>query len=304
MKKQILDPFIAVCIIIGITFHAYAEEEYYFTVQLMATVAEATAKACSQQMGNKGIETFIEHPDNNTKATASFWKVKTGMFAIRTDAEHYAAELKSQGIDCWVTTTVKKPQKAQTLAQAVAVGDNSSAQNKKIVSKKADKPLPVTFTYRYFNPDDGAVHITSSLATIPARLRQDIREISVYPVTVQHLDPKTLLVTLAFGSETKKVRLVELEPPDRTIPPMCIASLETFLAGNDLRLKYFPARTSADGAVEGSLYLKNGDTLALEMVKRGIATYSPQSVQFFERHLFQEAKEKACREKLCIWENN
>ncbi|MCX8042809.1 MAG: SPOR domain-containing protein [Desulfobacterota bacterium] len=278
--------------------NAYGEADTYYTVQLMAASARATAMSYSVKMKAQGVETFIEKTPDTT--TGAIWKVRTGRFLRKTDAEQLAASMRAQSIDCWVTTTaIHQPaQPAASSAKSDNRTDVPPVAAAGAVQHELSKPF---YSFKYFNPDDNALHVTTAQHLIPERLRKYIREVTVYPVCVTSINEKTLLISISLENTTKQVSLCELTPPEQKIPAPCIRELETTIAPQQMRLRYFPHLTRPDGTLEGSLYLENGDSLACDMVRKGIARYNPERVSVFEINDFKEAEKSARTDKRCIW---
>lgn len=274
-----------------------------YTVQLMATKEQPAACAYAEKMKKHGIEVSVEHIPNT--GTPAPWKVRTGTFTQKIKAERYAATLKARGIPCWVTTSNCQVQESDTTAADLTpsrTGDTSLQDHPG--GKTSEKPLRPVFTYKYFNPQDGALHITTSLKAIPESLRTQIKEISVYPVMVKGIDAKTLTVTIEYDrNNIKKVKLMELAYPERDVPVSCMAMFQNFIAQQRFRLIYRPGRVLVDGTIVGYLYDTDGTSLAHSMVKKGLAVHNPEGVTVLDRHMFKEAEENAKKDKLCIWDN-
>lgn len=294
MKKV----FLCVAVLSALCVQLRAETMVY-TVQLMASIDRRTAEDCAAAMQARGIETFIEQLSDN--ATTVPWRVRTGRFSDKSDAEACASELKKRGITCWVTTTKSAAvSQDRTQQQTVASVEQQPIAKSAPHTQTAPRPAPLR-TYKYFNPNDQAMHVTPSLATIPENLRGRIREIAVYPVWFVSLDTRDMAVTVMVEQKKERVRLAELAAPERLAPPDCVQAFEQTMASALLRLKYDPNRSAPDGALTGMVFLGNGDSLALELVRRGIAVYNPDAVSVLEQQLFKDAEDGARREKACIW---
>jgi len=181
-----------------------------------------------------------------------------------------------------------------TSSTVTAAPDNTT-------SAKNIWPATTTRTYKYFNPDDGTLHVTNALNKIPARFRTRIREIAIYPVKYLSLNAGDMVLRIAIDGKQKKVRPVEIIPAEQKIPPSCLKSFEELLRAEPLRIKYDPGRIGPDGTLQASLYLHTGISLGLEMVRQGIALHNPEGISALELQEFTDTENRARQEKTGIW---
>jgi len=168
-------------------------------------------------------------------------------------------------------------------------------------SAKTIWPSTTKRTYKYFDPEDGTLHVTNALNKIPVQFRARIREIAIYPVKYISLNSRDMVLLVSVDGEQKKVRLGEVIPSEQKIPASCLKNFEEFLRGEPLRIKYYPGRTGPDGTLQASLYLHTGISLGLEMVRQGIALHNPEGISALELREFTDMENRARQEKACIW---
>ncbi|MEI6127485.1 MAG: thermonuclease family protein, partial [Pseudomonadota bacterium] len=123
----------------------------------------------------------------------------------------------------------------------------------------------------------------------------------VYPVIFVALDTKTLTFCIAIDGEKKKVGLDAIKKTATHVPDEAVKSFEDFLKNSRLRIKYEPSRIDADGVIHGSLYLKSGSPIEIEVLRRGLAAYNTDGLSALQKEAFMHAEKQAREEKAGIW---
>lgn len=168
-----------------------------------------------------------------------------------------------------------------------AAGDGQSAQNTKI--------------YKYYD-GQGILNLTNSYKKIPMELRKNIREIIVFPVRIIAFDARDLLFKIEMGGEEKKLRLVDVKPGVRPPQGESLGSFKERVHNSQCRLIYDPGSIESGGLLLGSLYLKTGESVGLDMVRRGIALSNQDKLPANKRQKFLDAQEQAKNKKMGIWQ--
>lgn len=149
--------------------------------------------------------------------------------------------------------------------------------------KKADQPVSQPAkTYKYFNPGDKTIHITSGIETVPVSCRRQIWEIAIYPVYFKSINLRDMSMKLDIEGANREVLLEGITRPVQTPSAQTAGDFETALGPAPLRIKYYPQRTDPDGTLHGSLFFKNGASVERDMVRRGLAACADDSLPWLQ----------------------
>jgi hypothetical protein len=149
--------------------------------------------------------------------------------------------------------------------------------------KQADQPAAQPAkTYKYFNPGDKTIHIASGIETVPVSCRRQIWEIAIYPVYFKSINLRDMSMKLAIEGADREVLLEGITQPVREPPAQTIGNFEAALGSAPLRIKYYPQRTDPDGTLHGSIFFKDGVPVERDMVRRGLAAYSEDSLPWLQ----------------------
>ncbi len=150
-------------------------------------------------------------------------------------------------------------------------------------TKKADTPaFQPAKTYKYFNPGDKTIHITSSLATVPVHYQKQIGEIAIYPVYFKSVNLRDMSMKVDIEGADKDVILEGLTQPGRVPTAQAVRDFETGLESAPLRINYYPKRTDPDGTLHGSLFFKDGASVECDMVRRGLAACEDDNLPWYQ----------------------
>jgi hypothetical protein len=150
----------------------------------------------------------------------------------------------------------------------------------------ACKPLK---TYKYFNPVDKTIHITTSIEKVPAQCRRQIWEIAIFPIFFKSVDLRDMGMKTDIEGATVDVLLEGIIQPERAPPVGAVRDFEAALHEIPLRIKYYPARTDPDGTLHGTLFFKDGSSVELEMIRRGLAACASDNLPWFQRKACSDA---------------
>jgi hypothetical protein len=290
-----------------------------FTVQVMAGADKEAASRFAEELMHKGFDAFI---DERTEKEKPVYKVYVGSFTDRKDGAQLYEALRKQGIDGWITRVPEPPAQkndeekitpveqqqplkteAEKKAEPEAQAETAPADKEKpfvliihpvpaftkeetqtaASSKRADTPVSQPAkTYKYFNPGDNIIHITTSIETVPPQYRKKIWEIALYPVYFKSAGLRDMIVKMDMEGAIKEVILEGLTQPGRVASAQAVRDFETLLESAPLRIKYYPQRTDPDGTLHGSLFLKDGTSVECEMVRRGLAACEDDNLPWFQ----------------------
>ncbi|MBN2108721.1 MAG: SPOR domain-containing protein [Deltaproteobacteria bacterium] len=133
-------------------------------------------------------------------------------------------------------------------------------------------------TYKYFNPVDKTIHITTGIEAVPVSCRRLIGEIAIYPVYFKSINLRDMSMKLDIEGANQEVLLEGITQPVREPPVQTIGNFEAALRAAPLRIKYYPQRTDPDGTLHGSIFFKDGVSVERDMVRRGLAACADDSL--------------------------
>ncbi len=259
------------------------------------------------------MPTFAELPGKEKPV----YKVRVGNFTQKKDAAQLYEALRKQGIEGWITQVLEQPaqehdaektppvqpQPPEAAAEQQAQAESAPAAEEKpfvlIIHpvpafaeeetaasasvKKADQPVfQPAKTYKYFNPGDNTIHITTSIETVPVNYRRHIWEIAIYPVYFKSLNLRDISMKLDIESANRDVLLEGITQPVQAPSVQAIRDFEAALESAPLRVKYYPQRTDPDGTLHGSLFFRDGASVESDMVRRALAACPDDSLPWFQ----------------------
>jgi|GEM_PF-5982301 len=148
--------------------------------------------------------------------------------------------------------------------------ENKTAQP----SATAPAPAPVCApakTYKYFNSGDKTIHITNAIEKVPVQYRRHIWEIAIFPIYFKSFNRRDMSMKTHIDGAATDVFLEGIAPPERAPSAAAVRDFEAALMAAPLRIKYYPARTDPDGTLHGALFFRDGLSVELDMILRGLA---------------------------------
>lgn len=284
-----------------------------FTVQVMSGSDKEAASRFVEKLIQNGFDAFIAELPGKEK---TLYKVQVGNFTHRKDAAQLHEALRIKGIDGWITQVLEVPAQAphdehQALPVPPEPHEAATARPPEAVSAPVadEKPFvliinPVpTFseekttvaaareqpagqpekTYKYFNPDDNTLHITTSIALVPAHFRKHVWEIAIYPVYFKSFNLRDMSMQLNIAGANQEVILAGITYPARAPAAQTVSDFEAALAAAPLRIKYYPQRTDPYGTLNGTLFFKDGASVEHDMVRRGLAACSEENIAWLQQ---------------------
>lgn len=159
-------------------------------------------------------------------------------------------------------------------------------------------PERLTSIYAY-RKKSGAMNLTNRYDDIPEELRKNIDHIALFPGRIRNIAQNSGRITLDFPGERKDIVLAGLKLPKISGP--ALAYLEA-LGETPLRLRYSPWLTAKNGAFAGRLYLKEGAYINLDMVRKGLCRFDPETLEPDQQDAFRQAQDAAKRDHAGIWQ--
>jgi hypothetical protein len=101
-------------------------------------------------------------------------------------------------------------------------------------------------------------------------------------VYFKSINLRDMSMKLAIEGADREVLLEGITQPVREPPAQTIGNFEAALGSAPLRIKYYPQRTDPDGTLHGSIFFKDGVPVERDMVRRGLAAYSEDSLPWLQ----------------------
>jgi len=159
----------------------------------------------------------------------------------------------------------------------------------------------ITKIYKYYDKK-GIIHLTNAYKDIPLESRKNISQISAFPVRIIAFDSRDMLFQIEMDGERKKLRLVEIKPAAQRPGGGPLESFQEQMYTRQCRLIYDPGSGEKGNLLQGSLYLKTGESVGFDMVRRGLALCNQEKLPPDKRQRFLDAQEQAKKKKIGIWQ--
>jgi endonuclease YncB( thermonuclease family) len=167
-----------------------------------------------------------------------------------------------------------------------------AGEEKQAAPSPKTEPAPVcqpAKTYKYFNPVDKTLHITNSIEKVPVQYRRQIWEIAIFPVYFKSVDLRDMSMKTDIEGATTDVLLEGITRPERAPQIEAVRDFEAALQAIPLRIKYYPVRTDPDGTLHGALFFKDGSSVELAMIRRGLAACAGDNLPWFQHKACSDA---------------
>jgi hypothetical protein len=163
-------------------------------------------------------------------------------------------------------------------------------------------PAVMSRIYTYYDPQ-GYLRITNSVEKIPVELQQRIESVSIFPVKYLSFNQKKKVLVLDIEGKQLEMQLAGIDFDSSAAVKGAAAYFETTLKDVPLRLKYAPANNSdaKKKTIQGNLFLKQGASINIELVRQGIAPCDADSAPPSQKQAFIEAESIARSAKTGIW---
>jgi hypothetical protein len=267
-------------------------EKPVYKVRVGSFMQKKDAAQLHETLRTKGIEGWITQVQVPEQPVQKHDEVKA--IAVQTHPNETAAKKKAATDNKTEAEAQAEPEPAAEEKPFVLIINpvptfaeqkTAAAASAKTADIPAVQPLK---TYKYFNPGDTCIHITTSLETIPAQYRRHIGEISIYPVSFISINLRDISLKINIEGTNREVLLEGLTQPDHVPPEQAVRDFEAALETAPLRLKYYPQRTDPDGTLHGSLFFKDGASVERDMVRRELAACDKDN--------FPWSQNKACED--------
>jgi len=331
MKKNIFFLYLVFSIMLAAFSRSSAAEEptaknqpgekLSFCIQVEAIANKDQAQALENKFIQKGYPAYIEESQDNAGKTV--YQVRIGKYASRSKAETAARNFyKKEKRTYWITAlqsdeitpAADQTQKADRAAAArvaeeeaeaapEGAGEPSAPETIRIGASK-DEPATVTRIYAYRGPH-GYLCMTNNPEKIPRELQNSVESISVFPVTFIAFNQKKKMLTLEVEKKEQDVKLMGVSLSSPSVVQQVFSYCEKNLKAVPLRLKYAPLRDEKkDAPLMGTILLKQGTLINLEIVRLGIAPCAAENLPAQFKKDCMEAEAAARSSKSGIWAAN
>ncbi len=164
-------------------------------------------------------------------------------------------------------------------------------------------PPTVTRIYTYFDAQ-GYLRVTNNEQKIPAELRDRIESVSIFPVKYLSFNQKKKMLLVDIAGRQEELQLAGVDLDTAAALAGAAAYCETALKNVPLRLKFTPEHPGTDKKkiVRGNLFFKQGASVNIELLRKGIAPCDADALPPSQKQAFLEAEAAARNERIGIWE--
>jgi len=296
-----------------------AERELFFSIQVEAITSKAQAQALEKKLIQKKYPAYIEEAADNAGKTV--YQVRIGKYSSRSKAEAAGrAFYKKEKKPYWVTA-VQSDESAADSPAAIKPGRDAGAEKDQqetgTTTEEAEEQVPVraglgepgiqntpaavTRIYTYWGAQ-GYLCMTNNPGKIPRELQDSVESVSVFPVTFISFNQKKKVLTLEIEKREQAVKLLGVSLSSSAIVEQVSSYCGKNLKAVPLRLKYAPVRDNKkDAPLAGTILLKQGTLINLEIVRLGIAPCAAENLTGQFRKDCTEAEESARSSRVGIW---
>jgi len=259
------------------------EKKSYWITATQSDPVESSAASSTAPTGERSAE-----PSLKDLSSARSGKKEPGATATaeKTSEQEKSPQLKSP----------PPPAAAEQKAWAAAVTTPAAA--------KPDSAWPpiVTRIYTYYDPQ-GYLRITNNAEKIPGESQQKIESISVFPVKYLSFNQKKKILMLDIAGKQEELQLSGVDLTASAAVKNAAAYFEKALADMPLRLKYTPVQDNdaQKKIIRGTLFLRQGASLNIELVRLGIAPCDADSALPAQKQACSEAEAVARSARAGIW---
>jgi hypothetical protein len=218
------------------------------------------------------------------------------------------SEKKEQGVPAAADKTSEQEKSLQSktlLSPAVA---EQKAPDATVAAPVTDAARPnstwptlVTRIYTYYDPQ-GYLRISNSAEKIPDESQQKIESISIFPVKYLSFNQKKKILVLDIAGKQEDLQLSGVDLDASAAVKNAAAYFEKTLKDVPLRLKYTPAHDDAKKKIiRGNLFFKQGASLNIELVRRGIAACDADSAAPSQKQACSQAEAVARSARAGLW---
>ncbi|MEI6126065.1 MAG: thermonuclease family protein [Pseudomonadota bacterium] len=197
------------------------------------------------------------------------------------------------------------PQEPFVQKQAVVQEPLQKKDKPKEISDNAtaEAGLPAESVTRIyaFREAGGALNLTNNYLSIPKELHGKIEYISLFPVRFIAMNKEGTNLVLDVEGKQRELSLAGVKMPPKNTAQYLLSYIAQTIKNVPLRLKYNPSEAAQDGATLGRIYLRAGTYINLDMVRRGLAPFCPETISPDQHEEFMKAEELAKKKKAGIW---
>lgn len=295
-------------------------QQQSFTIQVMSGTVKEEAARFAEELMNRGFAASVAELVDKEKPV---YKVRVGSFTNRESAARVYESLRMKGIEGWIVPVLEQdgpqaqaaektgPAPAQSPEPAAGQQPNTenassekpfeliinpvptfAGEEKQAAPSPKTEPAPIcqpAKTYKYFNPVDKTLHITNSIEKVPVQYRRQIWEIAIFPIYFKSVDLRDMCMKTDIEGATTDVLLEGITRPERAPRVEAVRDFEAALQAIPLRIKYYPVRTDPDGTLHGALFFKDGSSVELAMIRRGLAACAGDNLPWFQHKACSDA---------------
>ncbi len=254
-----------------------------------------------------------------------YWITATELHGVESAPSSIAAPDAAPGSDLQqppsVPTTSMPMEPGQTSAtQAAAPADQKSVTGASPAASQSQAatgttavpaaaqpdsnwPATVTRIYTYYDAQ-GFLRVTNNEKKIPPELQHRIESVSIFPVKYLSFNQKKKLLVLDVAGRQEEVQLAGVDLDTAGALTGTAAYCETALKHVPLRLKFAPEQPASDKkkTVRANLFFKHGASVALELLRQGIAPCDAAGLPPAQKQACLEAEAAARSQRVGIWE--
>lgn len=266
----------------------------FFTIQVASFVEKLRASLYRSELVLKGYHAYLHESLSDRGIT--LYRIGFGKFKIKEEAEEYGKLFQNKEKIPYRIVVITSRETPSAM-----VGAPTAPEKEKQVSHKGEWPRSLSNIFAY-RKSDGTIFITNRLLEVPQEFMDRLEKVIIFPVQFLYFDPEEKFLCCNIDGIEQPVRLIGVN----IFPSKIMNSLEAYFNKNledmPLRLEYEPKQVDTkNNILLGHLYLKEGKSINLDMIRQGIAPSYLKNISPSQKNEFADAENLAKKEKLGIW---
>ena len=272
----------------------------FFTIQVASFAEKLRASLYRNELVLKGYNAYLH--ESLSDRGKMVYAIRFGQFKIKEEAEEYGKFFQNKEKIPYrivVITSRDMPSAIMGPEKPAQVPRTPEKEKRGLSREEWPRSTSRIFAYR---KSDGTTYITNRLLDVPREFMDRLEKVTIFPVQFLYFNPEGKFLDFNIDGIEQPVRLIGVNLSPSKIMNSMDAYFSKHLKDIPLRLEYEPKQVDTQNNILlAHLYLKEGKSINLDMIRQGIAPSHLQNISPSQKNEFVDAENLAKKEKLGIW---